>query len=136
MPRKSSAALQVVPPVKSSARLQPPGSLGAAERAVWDDIVSTTAVSHWVPSDSYLLAEFVRAVVLAERAGADLAQRGAVLPNDRPNPNLVVQEKQVRALASLAHRLRLAPSTRQDRKRTTNDPRAGFKKPWDDDVRF
>jgi hypothetical protein len=134
VPRKSAASLAIMPTPTVSRRMQAPSSLGNAERKVWDHIISTTARAHWVPSDSYLLVEYCRAIVLADRAWNVLADVDADPLHAKAA--VILQEKSVRAMCALAHKLRVSPQSRQDRKRNTNDPRAGVKRPWGDDARY
>ena len=132
MPRKSLVSQQIMHTLKVSARLRCPDALGAEEKTVWHAIVSTTNAAHFHASDAPLLVQYVRACVLAEKAGNELAQNGAVLPNGKASSWLVVQEKQVRAMAALAHRLRLSPQSRQDKGKKTDGPRASVYEALDD----
>lgn len=110
MPRKSAASLVIRQTPTASRRMQAPSSLGKAERKVWDHII--LADRAWN--------------VLADVDADPLHAKAAV----------ILQEKSVRAMCALAHKLRVSPHSRQDRKRNTNDPNAGIRRPWGDDARF
>jgi phage terminase small subunit len=115
--RKSAAAMSVALSVDGSPdRLQPPEHLSADERKRFVDIVTNCDARHFRPSDTTLLARFVEADALAEKAAAELRKHGAVSKDGKPNGWLVVQEKSVRALVSLSMRLRLSPQSRIDAK--------------------
>jgi phage terminase small subunit len=116
--RKSSAATLVDISVDGlPSRPEPPDHLSADERRRFIDIVANCDARHFRHSDLPLLCRFVEADALAERAAKEL-RKNAVLKNGKPNAWLAVQEKTVRALVSLAMRLRLAPQSRIDARAT------------------
>jgi phage terminase small subunit len=125
MPRKSAAAaLTPVANVRGTpARLRPPPDLGPAELTLWHEIVTSVDARHFVASDAPLLGRYVEAAVLAAIAGAELRKYGGVT-NGRVSPWLTVQEKSVRSMVALSHRLRLAPASRQDRKTVASRARS------------
>jgi phage terminase small subunit len=130
--RKSAAAMSVTLSVDGSPdRLQPPDHLSADERKRFVDIVANCDARHFRPSDTTLLCRFVEADALAEKAAAELRTHGAVSKDGKPNSWLVVQEKSVRALVSLAMRLRLSPQSRIDAKAVgRQEPRLTVN-PWE-----
>jgi phage terminase small subunit len=125
VPRKSAASLHILPSPKPSTRIRQPSDLGEAELAVWLQLTRTTDAAHFLESDLPLLVEYCRAVVLAQQAGRELAQNGAVV-NGRASAWLVIQEKQIRAMTALSHRLRLSPQSRQDKGRKTGGLKASI----------
>src|SRR5690349_5374160 len=67
MPRKSTADLSVVPIGSALHRLSAPPSLQKEEAVVWDAVVQTKPAD-WFQADSApILAEYCRAVVMADR---------------------------------------------------------------------
>jgi phage terminase small subunit len=93
---------------------------------VWQAIVGTTDPDHFQASDAPLIAEYCRAVAMAEQAGNELARHGAVI-NGKVSCFITVQEKAHRSMVALAHRLRLSPQSRQDKGRqTAKGPRASI----------
>jgi phage terminase small subunit len=105
--RKSAAELSVIPLLPGANRLQPPPHLGSDEAKIFREIVISNDPRHFAPSDVYLLAAYCEAVVISQRAAAELREdQGAA----------AVWERSVRVLATLATRLRLAPQARNDPK--------------------
>jgi P27 family predicted phage terminase small subunit len=129
MPRKSAASLSVVRVDGRPERLKAPAGLGAAERAVWLALVGACQPEHFTKSDVPLLAAYCSAVVLERQAAQHLSVEGPVLPGNKVNPWLTVQEKQIKAIVSLSMRLRLSPQARL--RRETTKPESGLPKPWD-----
>jgi phage terminase small subunit len=113
------------------APLVPPATLSDGALAVWRQIVSTTATEHFRASDAPLLRAYCESTAMADRAAAELDAKGPVV-DGRVSPWLAVQEKAIRAQATLAIRLRLCPSARTDpksagrRRETPANPQ-----PWD-----
>jgi phage terminase small subunit len=135
--RKSSAAMSVAISVDGSpVRLQPPDHLSVDEQRRFADIVAACDARHFRPSDATLLSRYVEADALAERAAKELRKHPVV--GGKPSAWLAVQEKNVRALVSLAMRLRLSPQSRIDAKATgRREPRMTVN-PWEwnpDDAR-
>ena len=118
MPRKSAAADAIAPLVDARlTRLSPPSDLDPAAAIVWRRLVAATHPTHFTAADIELLQAYVEAAVLAQEAFREMREHGRVV-NGRPSPWLTLQEKSVRALSSLAPRLRLGPSARTDPKTT------------------
>lgn len=115
MPRKSTAALSIVPPVNVGlVRLSPPGYLSKDEQRVFRAIVGACEPHHFTPADMPLVVEYSRACVLGDCAAVQLAENGAVIEG-KMSAWLTVQEKAQRALVALAARLRVCPQSRFDR---------------------
>jgi phage terminase small subunit len=127
---RRSAASYEVPVVVDVGRIrvQPPGHLGETEVQRFADLVASCDPQHFRDSDVPLLARYIEADVLAERAAAELRANGAVI-DGRPSPWLTVQEKAVRAMVALSLRLRLAPSARLDPK-TVGRHENNWVRPW------
>lgn len=111
MPRRSAAELAIVPLGHRPARLAPPATLSARERAIFLDLVATMDAKHFRQCDLPLLARYCEAIALAEEAARELRDGGAVL-DGKPSPWITVQEKSVRAMVALTLRLRLSPQAR------------------------
>src|SRR5262245_29915399 len=118
MPRKSATAYATAPyPNVRPTRLAPPLDLDAAAVATWRRIVGACQPDHFVAADSELLRAYVEAAVLSQEAFRELQLNGRIVDN-RLSPWALLLEKSTRTLASLAPRLRLGPSARQDPKTT------------------
>jgi len=125
--RISSAALAVAPAVDGQPpKLVPPNDQTAAERDIFDSIVSSTARSHFRPADSPLLCSYCRAIVLEQRAAAALDRD----PFDKTA--MLLWEKSSRAMTALAAKLRLCPSARQHPRSTARAPSYSGPRPWSD----
>jgi hypothetical protein len=109
MPRRSTAS-KIIPLPRPQSRVRPPSSLPAPERELFTELVAANPPQHFRPSDLPLLVQYVAAVVLGERAAAEL--RRAPVVNGKSSPWLVVFEKCSRATIALAMRLRLSPQAR------------------------
>lgn len=114
MPRKSAAALTVVPVnVTGRARLRAPAGLSEAVREIFVELVTANDVGHFSRSDVPLLVEYATAIAQARRAAEGMEKEGPVV-RGRSSPWLVVQEKATRAMVALSMRLRLSPQSRFD----------------------
>lgn len=114
MPRKSIAALSVVPSaVSGKRRLAPPAGLPEPARLVFLEVAASNGPDHFTRSDLPLLLAYCTACAM-ERQASDALEREGAIVGGRASPWLVVQEKQVRAMTALAMRLRLAPQSRFD----------------------
>jgi hypothetical protein len=131
MPRKSAEALAAIDVQGKPMRLDPPETLTADERTLFLDIVNSCDPRHFRPADEPLLNRYVESVLLAEQAAYELRLQGAVV-GGKVNAWVVVQEKAIRAMVSLAARLRLAPQSRLD-SRTAEREKAQYvgPAPWE-----
>ena len=120
--RKSAAALVAFPAVDGlSLRLKPPPHMNDAERILFDELVGACDPRHFVTSDLPLLASFVAASLIAREAAKDPEK-------------IATWEKAVRLQATLATKLRLAPSTRLDPKTVARrNPERRGPYPWEKD---
>jgi phage terminase small subunit len=115
MPRKSIAALSVVPSdsVSGKRRLAPPPGLSEPARLVFLEVVAANGPEHFTRADMPLLLAYCTACSMERQASAALEREGLIV-GGRASPWLTVQEKQTRAMVALAMRLRLAPQSRLD----------------------
>jgi hypothetical protein len=91
-----------------------PGGLSEREAAIFRDLVASSDVAHFAPSDVPLLALYVQCLAQGERAIAALREQGDVV-GGKMNAWNIVLEKSVRAATALSARLRLAPQSRYER---------------------
>jgi phage terminase small subunit len=111
VPRRSASSLSVTPAFTASPPvLKPPPSLSEPAQTVFNGIVGSCEVDHFQPADAYLLAQYAEAIVLAERASAEL-HKGA------DAKWLLIWEKATRAMTALSMRLRLSPQARREKAR-------------------
>jgi hypothetical protein len=121
--RKSAAELGTPVIDDDSFRLKPPRSLSEPERTVFVDLIAAVVPEHFVQCDLPLVCAYVRAIVLEQRAAAQLRKT----PTD--TKWLAVWEKAQRAMVALSLRLRLSPQARV--RNAKPEPLAGRPKPWD-----
>jgi phage terminase small subunit len=106
-----------------------PGGLSPDAAQVWRAITESLPAEHFRPSDVPLLASYCETTATANRAAQEIAANGAVVAG-KASPWLVVQEKAIRAQATLALRLRLCPSARQDPKSAGRERVSRPSPPW------
>jgi Phage terminase, small subunit len=117
MPRKSAAALSVVPPVSGlPSRLSPPADLGERERAIWLDIIGSLPPHHFIAADGHLLARYVEAAALAETAAAKM-RKGAVVKGEL-SAWVKVHAAATKTMAMMTVKLRLSPASRMPNRPT------------------
>lgn len=134
MPRQSAAALSVVPPVPLDEvrRPMPPADLSDEQKQEWLAVVNRLP-AEWFPRETHaVLAQYCRHVVAARRI-AQLVDR---MESDQEGFSieeydrlLKMQEREGRALSSLATRMRLTQQSTYDetkRKSTKKEVR-----PWE-----
>jgi hypothetical protein len=92
VPRKSSAALSVVPLDVARTALRPPPSLTKVEAEVFIELASHA--THLKPADAPLLASLAQSIILSRRLARDPAR-------------ISEWEKTIRAQAMLSTKLRL-----------------------------
>jgi phage terminase small subunit len=108
MPRRSQAPLSIAHIGPGSQRLQPPADLGEIEAAIFRQTVASVPYEHFAAEDSGLLCAYSRAMALERRASDKLA--AAAVGNHQAW--LPVYAAAVRAMSTLAVRLRLGPKSR------------------------
>ena len=129
--RKSVASIPVAnQSVVRAERLQPPEELEVEARAVWMEVVNALPADWFRPEAIEVLVMYCRHAVTARRV-ADLIKRLEaqdefdVQEYDRL---LKMQEREGRALSSLATRLRITPqATRDSKSKKPNQ----VKRPWE-----
>ena len=123
MPRKSAASLAVLPVDGRPRPLEPPADLSDEERTAFVSLINTIDTRHFRPSDTALVAAYVRAICFEARAAEELRK-------DPVNTRwLSLWEKSNRAMVALAGKLRLCPLSRQDPKSAGREQVPG-KRPW------
>jgi hypothetical protein len=121
VPRKSAAALALLPPPEGGAlRLQPRADAPANVREIFLLLVRSVAVDHFRVGDSDLVEQYAQAIALARRAYDELEKSGPVIKG-KASPWLIVLEKAHRSAVALSARLRLAPQARADPKSIARD---------------
>ena len=119
MPRKSAAALSIVPPATPDPPgIDPPVGLIEPVRARFLEIVNAVHPDHFTSADIPLITEYATACNLARQAALALQREPVV--NGRPSAWLVIQEKSLRTIAVLAMRLRLCPQGRMSAAQARN----------------
>jgi hypothetical protein len=115
MPRKSSAALSVVPIVVARPALHPPPSLTEPEREVFTELAAQA--THLKPADVPLLASLAQAILLSRQLARDPAR-------------VADWEKAVRAQAMLSTKLRMTPQSRTDSRAAGRQQPPSGPDPW------
>ena len=130
---KSRSALSVVPAadIGVAKRPDPPNHLTDEQASVWVSVVDNLPAD-WFPTDVHgTLEQYCRHVV-ASRKVAQLINQfegDSSFEIDEYDRLLKMQEREGRALSSLATRLRITP---QSRYQARKDPGKGkVKKPWE-----
>lgn len=137
--RTSSAALAIArPTLEKIERQRPPHDLTDEEVEVWAAVVGTEPADWFSPSTAPILAQYARHVVGARRI-AELIERatGDIDPKTR-QPTLTVadydrllkmQERESRAIASLATKMRISQQSTTNHR--GNKRPSAAKKPWE-----
>jgi hypothetical protein len=132
--RKSSAALSVVAnsPIEATERPLPPAELTLEQKREWVEVVNRLPAD-WFPRETWaLLAQYCRHVVAARHV-AQLLQRVESLDEvdvEQYDRLLKMQEREGRALSSLATRMRMSQQASYDAKRGKGK-QSITKKPWE-----
>jgi P27 family predicted phage terminase small subunit len=128
-------ALTVVP--LSMQRLEPHPSLTDMQRGLWAEIVNSLPADFFRPGDVPLLAAYCKAWSFYLLASAEIEANGVTLEDDRgrryANPAASMVVTQASAMAQMATKLRLAPSSRYTEKSAaTRTAESGVgRKPWE-----
>lgn len=131
--RKSSAELTVIAGngVETVRRPEPPGELRDEHADEWTAIVSRMPAD-WFPRETHgLLTQYCRHVVAARRIAQLIARTEASEEFDLGEYGelLKLQEREGRAISSLATRMRLTQQTTYDKSK--KKPQGPGKRPWD-----
>jgi hypothetical protein len=129
--RKSAASLEIVTAsnVERYARPLPPPELDEEQAAVWRVVVDRLPAD-WFPAETFpLLAAYCRHAVAARRIAELIrdAERDGEFSVSDYDRLLKMQERESRALASLAVKMRISQSTAYDRFKKRE---SGTRKPW------
>lgn len=129
--RKSAASLTVVSGngIEAVERPRPLPELTDEQSGVWLDIVNRLPAD-WFPVETHgLLAQYCRHIISARRVAQliEQAESGDGLEIEDYDRLLKMQEREGRALSSLATRMRLSQQATYDAKK--QKPKAA-KKPW------
>jgi hypothetical protein len=129
--RTSAAALSVVTgPVETISRPDPPDDLTDDQSAEWRAVVARMPAD-WFPRETHgMLAQYCRHVVSARRVAKLLAaaEQSSDFGVNGYDQLLKMQEREGRALSSLATRMRLSQQTTYDKSKKKP---VQSKKPWD-----
>jgi hypothetical protein len=130
--RTSAASLSVIssPRVETVRRAEPPTELTDEQASEWIAIV-TRLPADWFPRETYgMLAQYCRHVVSARRVAQLIAECEASDSFDVEDYDrlLKMQEREGRALSSLATRMRLSQQTTYDKSKKKPGP---SRKPWE-----
>lgn len=131
--RKSAASLEVatISAVDTPPRQRPPHELTDEETEVWAAVVSSEAADWFTPATVPLLAQYCRHVVQAKRV-AELIERATGDPQldfRDYDKLLAMQERESRAIASLATKLRVAQQSTTNHRGNRKPSQA--RKPWE-----
>jgi len=102
------------------------------QAAVWRDIVASLPADWVSRGNAPLMAGYVRHVTAARRIARliEVEEASDAFNLDDFGRLLAMQERETRALAALATKMRLARSTVDDRRRPPTPP--GGPRPWQD----
>jgi hypothetical protein len=133
--RKSAAALTVVSSsgIETIRRPDPPDELTAEQADEWRAVVNRLPGS-WFPRETHqLLAQYTRHVVCARRIAQliERAEAGDEFDIEMYERLLRMQDKEGRAMSSLATRMRFTQLATIDHKQARKP--TAVPKPWDED---
>jgi hypothetical protein len=129
--RESSASLAVLTGVISSiSRPEPPAELTDEQAVEWLAVVNRMSAD-WFPRETHgMLAQYCRHVVAARRVAqlVNCCESGDVLDISEYDRLLKMQEREGRAISSLATRMRISQHSTYDKGK--KKPQGG-KRPWE-----
>lgn len=145
---KKSAASMLNVVQATNQRMQPPDDLDAAERAEWLSIVDSLPPDYFRPADVALLALFCMCNAFCKEAARQMKADGIVLKGppkfnkdgdivghdrDYAHPAAGILAANASALATMAVKLRLCPSSRYNEKVASTKTARGSvnAKPWE-----
>ncbi len=134
--RKSTAQLEVVGRAKVVEKIdrpKPPREMNTEQGEVWSPIVDALPPEWFPPETHQSLVSYCRHVVQARRI-AELIDAEVEGGDDfdlrRYDKLLAMQERESRAMSSLATRMRLTQQSTYDKEKSKGKGR-GMKRPWD-----
>lgn len=113
---------------------RPKAPKGLPKHAVslWDDIVGAYPADHFSAGDLPLLDNFVRCVLILEQTNKALAEEGIFTADgSKPHPAIAIRDLQLKAMATLATKLRLPVSSRIRADSAGTRPGKNTPKPWE-----
>jgi hypothetical protein len=133
MPRRSIAELTVVQPadVERDHRPAPPSDLTPEQRTEWLALVNRMPADWFTRESHGVLAQYCRHVVAARRVAQliEAAEQEDPLDITKYDKLLAMQEREGRALSSLATRMRLTQQSRYEARKTA--PIKPAARPWE-----
>lgn len=132
--RKSAASLSVITPggLEAIRRPDPPTELTVEQAHEWRSITNRMPAD-WFPRETHgMLAQYCRHLVAARRIAQLIdAEEVGDFDLDRYDQLLKMQEREGRALSSLATRMRLTQQSTYSDKKGKGPVGGGVKKPWE-----
>lgn len=134
-PKSAADRMNVVP--VSGQRLPAPDHLTQQQVEEWVSIVDSLPADYFRPGDVPLLGAYCIAATFYKRAAADIESRGMSLQDDRGreyvNPTHSILTSQASAMAQMAVKLRLCPSSRYTEKQVATKSGAASlpARPWE-----
>jgi P27 family predicted phage terminase small subunit len=134
-PKSTEDRMTVVP--ATAQRMEPPADvLTESQVELWRGIVDSLPADYFRPWDSPLLVAYCKAYSFWLQASADLETNGITIEDDKgrrlANPAHSILVTQASAMAQLAVKLRLSPSSRiSPQKAGTQAAQATGKRPWE-----
>lgn len=130
--RKSAVALSIISEhgIEAQGRPEPDSTLTVEQASEWREIVNRLPAD-WFPRETWgLLAQYCRHVVSSRRVAALISQCEAAegLDLDAYDKLLKMQEREGRALSSLATRMRISQQGTLDREKRKGKTLSA--KPW------
>src|SRR3990167_5634469 len=133
--RQSAAALSVISTegIVTIRRPEPPSELTDEQAQEWRAVVNRLP-AEWFPREPHgLLVQYCRHVVAARRVAQLIAaaEGSENFDTEEYDRLLKMQEREGRAISSLATRMRMSQHSTYDKKKSK--PIRGAKKPWEQD---
>lgn len=131
MPRESAASLSVVRQLETIKRPEPQAELTDEQAAEWREITERLPPD-WFPRETWpMLSAYCKHIVTLRHVGQliEAEQGGPAFDLDRYDQLLRMQERESRAMSSLATRMRLSQQSTYDEKK--KKPKQINGNPWD-----
>jgi phage terminase small subunit len=109
-----------------------PDVLPARGKALWRDIVASFPPAHFDAANRELLTELCLSLALVRECDARISKQ-PFSDDGKPNPAIKVRAEELKAVMSLAGKLRLPISStlRSETKAAKSDPKHALRKPWE-----
>ena|SRR6478672_1920643 len=131
MPRESAASLAIVRQLEPIKRPEPPADLTDEQAVEWREITDRMAPD-WFPRETFpLLSAYCKHIVTLKHVGQliQAEQSSREFDLDRYDQLLRMQERESRAMSSLATRMRLSQQSTYDESK--KKPKQISQNPWD-----